>query len=150
MTSLLVELDTELAETARSKATELGLDDVVVRTADAGTTSAYEGRVPADVLLACGVFGNITDADLVLTVSALPRLLAPGGVVVWTRGAKATHDPTGEPGDPSDLVRRTFESAGFVEIAFVRPDDASFRVGVHRLDREPLPFAPGLRLFDFV
>jgi protein-L-isoaspartate O-methyltransferase len=82
VTSLLVELDTELAETARSKATELGLDDVVVRTADAGTTSAYEGHVPADVLLACGVFGNITDADLVLTVSVLPRLLVPGGVVV--------------------------------------------------------------------
>lgn len=150
VTSLLVELDQELADAARRHTTELRLDDVVVRTTDAGCTSAYEGHVPADVLLACGVFGNITDADLVRTVSALPGLLASRGVVVWTRGATAPLDPGSASGDPSDLVRGTFEAAGFEEVAFVRPDDASFRVGVHRLDREPLPYEPGIRLFEFV
>lgn len=148
--ALLVELDPALAEAARGAATELGLDDVTVRTADAGSTSAYEGHVPADVLLACGVFGNITDADLVRTVAALPGLLAPGGVVVWTRGAKGPLDSSGRVGDPSDAVRRAFEAAGFEEDEFVRPEDATFRVGVHRLSREPLPFDPGVRMFDFV
>ena len=37
-------------------------------------TSAYVGAVPADVILVCGVFGNVTDADIHRTVAELPRL----------------------------------------------------------------------------
>lgn len=29
---------------------------------DAGTTDAYTGAVPTDVVLLCGVLGNLTDA----------------------------------------------------------------------------------------
>ena len=32
--------------------------------------------------------------------------------------------------DPADWVRGRFEAVGFVEIAFVRPENATFRVGV--------------------
>jgi hypothetical protein len=31
---------------------------------DAGVTDVYAGAVPADLLLVCGVFGNIGDADV--------------------------------------------------------------------------------------
>ena len=149
VSGLLVELDPDLAapraRTARSGA------GIEVRTADAGTTASYADACPADVFLACGVFGNITDADIARTVAALPSLLASGGHVIWTRGNVVPHDPTTYDGDPADLVRSLFAEAGFEEVSFVRPDDAGFRVGVHRW---PGPgrrsLQPDVRLFDFV
>ncbi|MGH3997933.1 MAG: class I SAM-dependent methyltransferase [Pseudonocardiaceae bacterium] len=147
----LVELDEHLAHRARETARKLGLDGVEVRTADAGLPSSLAGVPPADVFLACGLFGNITDADLAATISALPALLAPNGHVIWTRGANLGEDEVSEyQGDPSDLVRTMFAERGFVEERFVRPPDASFRVGVHRLDRGPARQASPERMFTFV
>lgn len=146
VSGVLVELDPELSARAR-EAAPAGLE---VRTADAGTTSAYADACPADVLLACGVFGNITDADIARTVGALPSLLAAGGHVIWTRGQAVPQDPTAYDGDPADLVRSLFADAGFEEVSFVRPSDASFRVGVHRWPGPAGVPEPGQRLFDFV
>jgi hypothetical protein len=148
--AVLVELDPELAETARRAARGLGLDRVDVRTADAGTTDSYRDAVPADVLMACGVFGNITDDDLAVTVARLPSLMAPGGHVIWTRGDHVPQDPSGFDGDPSDYVRGLLHVVGFEEVAFVRPDDAGFRVGVHRWPGPAATFEPGVRMFTFV
>ena len=148
--AVLVELDPDLADAARATARDLALDRVEVRTADAGTTSAYAGAVPADVLMTCGVFGNVTDADVATTVAQLPALLATGAHVIWTRGCRVPQDPTDFDGDPSELVRRLFAEAGFEEVDFVRPDDAGFRVGVHRWPGAGTPYQPGVRLFSFV
>ena len=148
--ALLVELDPALAESARETASTLSLADVEVRTADAGTTDSYAGAVPADVLLACGVFGNVTDDDVATTVATLPQLLAPGAHVIWTRGSRVPQDPTEVAGDPSEAVRALFTGAGFEEAAFVRPDDASYRVGVARWPGPAQPFRPGVRMFSFV
>lgn len=145
VSGVLVELDPTLAAAARVSAPP-GLE---VRTADAGTTSAYADACPADVFLACGVFGNITDDDLARTVGALPSLLAPGAHVIWTRGLAVPRDPTAYDGDPADLVRSLFTGAGFEEVSFVRPSDASFRVGVHRWPGPAGVPEPGQRLFDF-
>ena len=148
--ALLVELDPELAARARRTALDLGLERIVIRNDDAGTTDAYRGCVPADIVLACGVFGNVTDADVERTVRALRTLLHENGHVIWTRGANVPDDPTGRTGDPAQQVRHVFERAGFQERAFVRPDDASFRVGVHRLTGRPDPYVPGVELFTFI
>lgn len=147
--ALLVELDPQLSDVAVRAAAALGLGRVVVRTADAGTTDTYRDATPADVVLVCGVFGNITDEDLARTVRGLPMLLAPAGVVIWTRGCAVPDDPSTPATDPSEHVRHLFAEAGFVELAFVRPDDAAFRVGVHRLARPPETLVPGVRLFTF-
>lgn len=146
VTGVLVEIDPELAARARAAA-PAGIE---VRTADAGTTSSYADACPADVFLACGVFGNVSDGDLARTVAALPSLLATGGHVVWTRGNAVPQDPTGYDGDPSHLVRQLFADREFEEVSFVRPDDASFRVGVHRWPGPDGSPVPGQRLFDFV
>lgn len=148
--AVLVELDDELADAARRTATSLGLERVEVRTADAGTTDSYADGVPADVLLACGVFGNVSDADVARTVAALPMLLADRATVIWTRGCRVDHDPTELAGDPSEHIRELFAAAGFEEVSFVRPEDAGFRVGVHRLVVPPQRWQPGGRMFDFV
>jgi len=149
--ALLVELDEQLSATARRTAAELGLDRVEVCTADAGTTDAYRDWQPADVLLACGVFGNVTDADVRRTVAVLPMLLAAGALVIWTRGRHAHDvDPSDVDGDPSEHVRTLFSAAEFDEVEFVRPTDAGFRVGVHRFVGAPQDYAAGRPMFTFV
>ena len=146
---LLVELDPELAATARSTAATLGRPAVEVRTADAGTTSAYDGHCPADVVMACGVFGNVTDADLARTVTTLPSLLVSGGHVVWTRGNNVRNDPTATEDDPAELVRPIFEEVGFEEVSFVS-HPSGFRVGTHRWPGPSGVLEPGQRMFRFV
>lgn len=147
----LIELDPGLARAARAAARELGLTGVQVLEADAGVLATYDAIPAADVVLACGVFGNITDSDVERTVAQLPRLLVPGGRVIWTRGRPVEPDPTSVEGDPSQRVREIFATAGFVEEAYVRPDDAGFRVGVHRWPMTvPLSPVDGRRLFSFV
>jgi DinB family protein len=134
----LVELDPELAATARSGA-PAGLE---VRCADAGTTSAYAGAVPADLALVCGVFGNITDADMMRTIDLLPTLCAPQATVIWTRHRR--------PPDATPSVRRRFADNGFDEVAFLAPEGTMFGIGVHRLVSPPQPFRGDVRIFDFV
>jgi hypothetical protein len=145
--ALLVELDPTLSDRARATAASLGLPAVSVRTADAGILESYRDFVPAHVLLACGVFGNVTTEDAQRTITAMPGLLTDGGIVIWTRGQFADGP------DPSLRLRTCFSDAGFTEVSFTRPADAHFRVGVHRLSRRPVPalaLEPGTRLFTFV
>ncbi|GAA1764450.1 hypothetical protein GCM10009795_008700 [Nocardioides hankookensis] len=146
VSGVLVELDPELAERARSAA-PAGIE---VRTADAGTTASYADACPADVFLACGVFGNVTDADIARTVATLPLLLTSGGQVVWTRGNNVPLDPTSHQGDPAELVRGLFADAGFEEVAYVADDAAGFRVGVHRWPGPTGTPPPDVQTFDFV
>jgi hypothetical protein len=134
----LVELDPELAATAARAAPA----NVSVHCADASKTDAYADAVPANLVLACGVFGNVTDADVERTVRRLPSLCAPGARVVWTRHRR-------EP-DLTITIRHWFDEAGFEPLSFVAPEDAVYTVGMHRLAGAPLPFTPGERLFTFV
>jgi hypothetical protein len=148
-TATLVELDVELAERARADAAALGLTGVEVRAGDAGVAASYQGAVPADLLMACGVFGNVAERDVVRTVESLPHLLAPNALVVWTRGSTGSPEPAAGSGDPSEFVRSTFLGADFCEVAHVRPDDASYRVGVARFTGTPRAYDAGLRMFTF-
>jgi hypothetical protein len=144
--ALLAELDPELSRRARTTAADLDLPDVEVRTVDAGRSDSYADAAPAHVLLACGVFGNISVEDVRRTIAALPSLLVPAGIVIWTRGRGDDDSP-----DPSVDVAACFTGNGFRELAFTRSADARFRVGMHRLDTTATP-APHLpdRLFTFV
>src|SRR5437870_7335909 len=55
----LVELDAGLAALARAGLSGLGADGIEVVSGDAGELGAYRGAAPADLVLECGVFGNI-------------------------------------------------------------------------------------------
>jgi hypothetical protein len=134
----LVELDPGLAATAATMAPS----GIEVECADAGSTDAYIGAVPADVVLMCGVFGNISDLDVERTVRSLTMLCATGATVIWTRHRR--------PPDLTVDIRRWFEKAGFEQVAFDAPRDVEWSVGVHRLVGEPQPIIAGRRLFDFV
>jgi hypothetical protein len=141
VTARLVELDPRNVAIARAGAAANGLTGVEVVAGDAGTVDSYLGAVPADLVLFCGVFGNITDEDIAGTIRALPQLCAPGATVIWTRGRQAP--------DLRPSVRRWFGEAGFDEVSFDAPDDVRWSVGVNRLSIDPVPPVPGQRLFSF-
>ena len=71
----LVELDPRNADAATAAARSAGLDGVEAVVGDAGLADAYAGLVPADLVVACGVFGNLTDADVLWRACQPPRLI---------------------------------------------------------------------------
>lgn len=135
----LVELDPRLV--ARARADAAPWPGVQVVEGDAGQAEAYAGIAPAQVLLVCGVFGNVSEHDIDRTVGALPALAAADAQVVWTRHRL-------EP-DRTPWIRQRFAAHGFAEEAWVAPGDDLFGVGRHRLDRSPDPFPDAGRLFAF-
>jgi hypothetical protein len=134
----LVELDPRLAARAAARAPS----GITVARADAGLTDAYSGAVPADLVLCCGVFGNIGDGDVERTIRALPTLCAPRATVIWTRHRR--------PPDLTVPIRRWFEETGFEAVGFDAPAVFEWSVGVHRLAARPEPFVAGERLFSFL
>jgi hypothetical protein len=138
----LVELDERNVALARQAAQAAGLDGVEVLRADAGISDACVGAVPAQIVVVCGIFGNITDSDIRVTVAALPSLCAPGALVLWTRHRS--------PPDLTPSIRSWFGEAGFREEAFDTSHDGFMSVAAHRLTGEPAALMPGQRLFTFV
>jgi hypothetical protein len=137
VTGLLVEWDVHNAMRARAQAPP----GISVVCADAASTALYEGAVPADLVLMCGIFGNVPETDILTTVLAAPAFCATGATVVWTRHRRAP-----------DLVPEIcswFEDAGFQRV-WVSEPGLPYGVGVHRFAGTPAPLVPGQRLFRFV
>ncbi|MGE5289665.1 MAG: SAM-dependent methyltransferase [Micromonosporaceae bacterium] len=137
----LVELDPRNAAVAREAAEAASLRGIEVVVGDASLTNHYAGMVPAHVVLACGLFGNITGEDIERTVGFLSRMCKTGGTVLWTRHRRAP-----------DIVPRLcdwFERSGF-ERDFVTPPGLSFGVGAHRFTAESQPLEMGQRMFTFI
>ena len=124
--ALLVEADATNAQVASDRAAAAGLTRVYVRQADAGLVASFDDVLPADVLLLCGIFGNVSDSDVKRTVGAAAALCADGATVIWTRHRR--------PPDLTRQVRAWFAAGGFDEVAFEALDnDRLTAVGVHRL-----------------
>ena len=141
VTARLVELDAGIAARARTAAAQAGLERVDVVVGDAALISAYTGLAPADIVVACGIFGNVDDEDIRRTIIGLRQLAAPGATVLWTRSRR-------EP-DLTPTIRAWFTDAGFSEIAFDYEDGRDFSVGTQRFDGVTAPLEPATRLFEF-
>ena len=141
-TARLVELDDRNVEIARKAARAAGLARLSIVAGDAALTDAYAGAVPADLVLVCGVFGNIDEDDIRATIRTLPQLCAPRATVIWTRHRRAP--------DLTPRIRAWFADSGFEEVVFHAPEDVHIGIGVHRLAATPVPLRPGHRMFDFV
>ncbi len=141
--SLLVELDPENVRWARDSADRCGLTDFEILHADAAMSDVYRAAVPADVILACGIFGNISDPDIERTVRHLSMLGRVGTRVIWTRHRN--------PPDLTPTLSRWFGESGFEQVSFDALDNESNSgIGVHRLRTSPVAFRSGFRFFTFV
>lgn len=139
--TLLVEQDASLAQDARATADRLGLGQVNVITGDAGETTTFAFALPVDLLMLCGIFGNVADQDIAATIEVIPAMLRPGATVIWTRGSAQP--------DLRPVIRQWFLDAGLRETAF-DSEPHGFGVGVAKLtelgERPHLP----RRLFTFL
>jgi hypothetical protein len=143
VSALLVELDPALVAFARARAEAVGVGrQVRVVQGDASLSHWYAEDVPAELVLVCGVFGNISAPDITATIGALRSFCARGSQVIWTRHRR--------PPDATPAIRGDFAAAGFTELAFEAPDGTVMTVGRHRYDGERVAFDPDRRLFDFV
>lgn len=133
----LVEWDERLAERARALAPSV----IEVVRGDAGNSAAYEGATPVDLLLCCGVFGNITEADIRNTIHSWPMLCAPEATVIWTRGAFDY--------DLRPQIRAWVKEAGFEELSF-DGEHERYGVGVAKMVRASEPYRSGVHFFRFV
>jgi len=142
LTGRLVELDPHNADAARAAIEEAGLDAIHVVEGDAGRSEVYTGAVPADLVLACGIFGNVRDTDIKTTIEFLPSLCASGAWVIWTR----------HPRDDGILrtIQDWFVESGFQPTALVVPDGDMFGVGAARFEGHTTALHADVRLFDFV
>jgi hypothetical protein len=143
VTAVLVEIDHDIAGLARMAATLAGLMQIEVIEADAAISDVYAPFVPADIVLACGIFGNISHADLERTVRNVSMLGHVGTAMIWTRHRQQP--------DLTGAIRRWFSESGFQELSFDGLDnEGKSGIGVVLLTGAPVAFTPGLRLFTFL
>ncbi len=140
--AVLVEAGLRNVGLARRAAAGQRLSQVEVRQGDASLVASFADALPADVLLLCGIFGNVTDRDIRRTVQAAPALCRAGATVIWTRHRR--------PPDLTPQIRAWFAGSGFDEIAFDALETSVLTsVGVSRLRDAPAGSLPSHRLFTF-
>jgi hypothetical protein len=137
----LVELDERNTALAREAARASGLSRVEIVTADASRSESCDGMTPADLVLICGLFGNIVDSDIERVVASCPQLCGAGGRVIWTRNRRAP--------DRVERICAWFEERGF-EREWLSDETFEFGVGMHRFAGKPEPLILGRSLFSFV
>ncbi|MHC9293741.1 SAM-dependent methyltransferase [Mycobacterium sp. LTG2003] len=137
----MVELDPLNASFLTSALGSTNLGGVEVVIADAGTTDAYIGAVPADLVLLCGVFANIDLADAQRTIDTATALCRPGGTVVWSSyGPRLAF---------ADDVVALFEDGAFERTALHRSAEREFVVAAHRYVGPQRRLPARHRFFDF-
>lgn len=138
----LVELDPRNVVAARQAAREVNLTRIDVIVGDGSFTHAYTGATPADIVLVCGVFGNISMRDIRHTIACLPQLCAKDAMVIWTRHRLES--------DVTPTIRHWFVESGFQELSFEADRSGRFVVGMQRFADETVDLREGERMFTFV
>ena len=140
LTGCLVELDADLAAAAREHVAPLG-SRLEVRAADAGDPTVWADVVPVDLLLLCGIFGNVPDEDVERTALASAAMGRPGSTVIWTRHRR--------PPDLTPTIRGWFTAAGCTSLGFWSGGPGGFGVGAELLEGPTRPLDRSHRLFAF-
>ncbi|RLK54594.1 SAM-dependent methyltransferase [Actinokineospora cianjurensis] len=128
----LVELDP--GNTAIATETAHGLTTEII-TGDAGNTT---NATQSDLVLLCGIFGNIPDADIKRTIDLAPQLTT--NTIIWTRTRRRP--------DLVPTICAWFEQHHFTRTWLSSPTE-DFGIGVHRLTTPPQPLQPDQHLFTF-
>jgi hypothetical protein len=140
----LVELNPQLAEQGKASVKSDGLSNQLeFVNGDATNSSSYVGVVPADIIIVCGIFGNLADeAELRRLIANLPVLAKKGSFAIWTRG---NSDGIAY----SDIVRQVFRKNEFEEVNFQLTLTGDMGVGIHKYLGEGLPLVENRQLFEF-
>jgi hypothetical protein len=143
VTGALVELDTANVRKARELAALHRLTSLEVIAGDAALSDVYEEYVPADLVLACGIFGNVSDADVENTWRTISMLCKPGAAIIWTRHRRKP--------DLNRQILGWLVESGFEQLSFDAPGNASLSgIGTARLIGSPLAWRNHHKFFTFI
>lgn len=143
VTGTLVELDSSNVGKARELGARHGLSSLEVIEGDAALSDIYEPYVPADIVLACGILGNVSDADVENTCRTISMLCKPGAAVIWTRHC---HEP-----DLNPRIRGWLVESGFEQLSFDALENSTLSgIGTARLIASPLAWRNHHRFFTFI
>ena len=140
--SFLVEIDKELSDKSKDLATHENVTNISFVASDASLSAVYIDDIPADLILLCGVFGNISDTDVEKTISNLSMFCKSGTKLIWTRNRR-------EP-DATPRIRKLLIDNDFSELVFIAPDNNTYAVGVNEFKGTPKPFDKLTKLFTFI
>ncbi|MFJ2280896.1 class I SAM-dependent methyltransferase [Pseudomonas sp. NPDC087803] len=142
----LIELDPGLVEQGRKAFAEHGLSDSVqFRCADATSFATYQGLPKADIVMVCGVFGNVRGPHVQQLIFSLKAFCRQGARVIWTRSLNEFDD--GE--TAAQEIRGWFAQAGFQETVFTRTPEGTFAVSSVAYGAEQTPLPSTGRMFEF-
>ena len=139
VTALLVELHPRNVAKAKQSATDAGLDNVEIREGDAGATDNYADLAPAQIVLACGIFGNVLPETAERAIGSFRSLCKPGADLLWTGGRSGLFE----------LVNTCLAKNGFEQRFVSNPNETQFGVGRHTYGGEPQPLERGGSMFTF-
>ena len=106
-----------------------------------GTPTVWADVVPVDLLLLCGIFGNVPDEDVERTALASAAIGRPGATVIWTRHRR--------PPDLTPAIRGWFPPPAARRSGSGRAVPGGFGVGAELLEGRDAPLDRSHRLFTF-
>jgi hypothetical protein len=131
-----------LAQESEHAASGKGLQNVTELNGDASLLRTYRDVIPADLILLCGIFGNISNEDIQNIINSLAQLSKQGTRVIWTRNLR---NP-----DIVPAIRDLFSTNDFREVDFRTTSDGSYAIGIYELKGLPQRLNDDARLFTFV
>lgn len=141
VSALLIDLEEKNTIAIESAAQKMGLERIRGLTADASDMDNYESMAPADLVLMCGVFGNIPDEDIRNTINLSRQLCNHGARLIWTRHRR---NP-----DMVPQICEWFQAEDFEQELSAREGE-DYGVVTHRYLGDTQPFSAGVRMFEFV
>lgn len=140
-TAQLVELDPTSAHDAERTAARAGLGDQIhVLNADATDFATYQGIAPAEIVLACGVWGHVPPQERGKFIDAAARLSTPHGCLIWTR--RLSENGLAE-------LLECFRADAWEQHRVGVTPDRRFAVVTHRYRGETLAIPAEGRIFHF-
>jgi hypothetical protein len=110
---------------------------------DATKSRTYQGIIPADLVLACGVFGNVRMRHISHLIFRLRSLCRSGSFLVWTR--VLSRDGLRE----VETIRDLLQKAAFEQVCLEFSDVTNHFIGSHRYVGINQPLTKRKRLFKF-
>jgi hypothetical protein len=112
--------------------------------ADATRADTYLAIAPADIVIAAGVFGNLSHESARRLVRSLRSLCNTEGTVIWTHKTRDRADEY-----TVALLLQFFRDNGFRQQTLANTDPPGFLVAAHVYLEQQALLVPGIDLFDF-
>jgi hypothetical protein len=139
----LVELDRQSVAAGIEETSIANLHDAVqFINGDATDYATYQGIAPADVVLACGVWGHVPAQERASLVGALAGLCKPRGIVIWTRGVSAGITRLNE-------IKMLFARTRWESVHTSITSDKKWAVATYRNCGPPIALPEAGRIFNF-